>query len=288
MLSQACLWSYCSPCVQPIDCCGYETSEIYCEECACKDCTFGEPCVEGVLPSTAGCEVIQFAADNICDDGNNNAACAWDGGDCCGLGNSYDYCTACECLDCEFTEHVSDECVDSIQRTCSFPIYQGDGICDTDNNVAGCDWDGGDCCGPSNDYRYCGDDCECLDCTFEHPSDECVDMITGSCGVQQFMGDGFCDDDNNNAGCDWDGGDCCSSASSYAFCSSCQCLDCTVAGTQSDECTDAITGYCGTLYYVGDGYCDSENNNAGCDWDSGDCCGPDVSMIYCQSGDLCT
>ena len=32
---------------------------------------------------------------------------------------------------------------------------------------------------------------------------------TMSCGVIDYKGDGNCDDDNNNKGCDYDGGDCC-------------------------------------------------------------------------------
>ena len=43
---------------------------------------------------------------------------------------------------------------------------------------------------------------------------------------------GFCDDDNNNAFCSWDGGDCCTSApvsrrKPFSFCKACACLDCT-------------------------------------------------------------
>ena len=38
------------------------------------------------------------------------------------------------------------------------------------------------------------------------------------------LGDGFCDDKNNNAGCDWDGGDCCDGDLTY--CTDCECLDC--------------------------------------------------------------
>ena len=33
--------------------------------------------------------------------------------------------------------------------------------------------------------------------------------------------------------------------------------------------------------YKGDGYCDDSHNNKGCDWDGGDCCGPDVKTKYC-------
>ena len=29
------------------------------------------------------------------------------------------------------------------------------------------------------------------------------------CGSPQWFGDGYCDDENNNAECGWDGGDCC-------------------------------------------------------------------------------
>ena len=33
--------------------------------------------------------------------------------------------------------------------------------------------------------------------------------------------------------------------------------------------------------YVGDGYCDDANNNEGCQFDDGDCCGPDINTDYC-------
>ena len=37
--------------------------------------------------------------DNYCDDENNNEACGWDGGDCCGDNVNTQFCSACECLD---------------------------------------------------------------------------------------------------------------------------------------------------------------------------------------------
>ena len=44
-----------------------------------------------------------FVGDDYCDDGNNNAGCNYDGGDCCPSTPppaSWDvYCTACECLE---------------------------------------------------------------------------------------------------------------------------------------------------------------------------------------------
>ena len=35
-------------------------------------------------------------------------------------------------------------------------------------------------------------------------------------------------------------------------------------------------------HYIGDGWCDDENNNNGCGFDGGDCCGPDVKTAYCS------
>ena len=37
--------------------------------------------------------------DKVCDDENNNAACFWDGGDCCGANVNTKYCEECKCLD---------------------------------------------------------------------------------------------------------------------------------------------------------------------------------------------
>ena len=38
-------------------------------------------------------------------------------------------------------------------------------------------------------------------------------------------GNGQCDDDNNNCGCGWDGGDCCGSNVNKSYCKECKCLD---------------------------------------------------------------
>ena len=44
-----------------------------------------------------------------------------------------------------------------------------------------------------------------------------------ACGWEEWKGDGYCDDDNNNAGCDFDGGDCCGDNVKKEFCSECKC-----------------------------------------------------------------
>ena len=45
------------------------------------------------------------------------------------------------------------------------------------------------------------------------------------CGSPQWKGDDYCDDDNNNSGCDWDGGDCCGDNVNKSYCVVCQCLN---------------------------------------------------------------
>ena len=59
--------------------------------------------------------------------------------------------------------------------------------------------------------------------------------VTGvpiGCGIPNWYKDKWCDDENNNADCNWDGGDCCASTNDnsilYQYCSdeaTCKCLD---------------------------------------------------------------
>ena len=46
-----------------------------------------------------GCQNSGWVGDGYCDDGNNNADCNYDGGDCCGSNVSTQYCTECQCLE---------------------------------------------------------------------------------------------------------------------------------------------------------------------------------------------
>ena len=79
--------------------------------------------------------------------------------DCCGVDRSYSYCdptfenakgvaVGCSCLDCLF-EAVTDGCAPQL-NPCEKVSWAGDGTCDDGNNIAGCDWDGGDCRGSEN------------------------------------------------------------------------------------------------------------------------------------------
>merc|ERR1712025_1233737 len=46
------------------------------------------------------------------------------------------------------------------QSGCAVPIWKGDGYCDDENNVAGCEFDGGDCCGSNVNTAFCTQ-CKC-------------------------------------------------------------------------------------------------------------------------------
>ena len=50
----------------------------------------------------------------------------------------------------------------------------------------------------------------------------------GGCPNQElvwYIGDGYCDDSNNNKECDYDGGDCCGDNVNTDYCNDCQCLN---------------------------------------------------------------
>ena len=51
--------------------------------------------------------------------------------------------------------------------------------------------------------------------------------ISLACGSPQWANDIWCDDQNNNAACNYDGGACCNNTFSgwNVFCNACQCLD---------------------------------------------------------------
>ena len=115
----------------------------------------------------------------------------------------------------------------------------GDQYCDDVNNNLGCNFDGGDCCYQSipNWDNYC-DTCECLIpitlTTTNKPAPPCQN---------QWIGDQFCDDVNNNLGCNFDGGDCCDNTANNwnIYCGVCQCLDPSATSTTTTTTTITTT-----------------------------------------------
>merc|ERR1712037_157006 len=164
---------------------------------------------------------------------------------------------------------------------CGLKQYQGDGNCDDANNNCGCKYDGGDCCagsvkGGSVKTAYCKQcQCKCKDPNYKEDKN-----CKGKCGLQKYKGDGNCDDENNNCGCEFDGGDCCAKSVKggkvqTAYCKQCQCKD-------PKHAVKGCKAKCTVPDYIGDGNCDDENNNCACGYDKGDCCGKDVKKAYCK------
>ena len=88
------------------DCCGDNVNTDYCSACECldpnanSDYDISTTSMASTSTTTSACSEDWFIGDSICDDGNNNEDCEWDGGDCCGTNVvCCDWCSACECLD---------------------------------------------------------------------------------------------------------------------------------------------------------------------------------------------
>ena len=118
----------------------------------------------------------------------------------------------------------------------------------------------------------------CLD------GEESTTTPSGNC-YQGWIGDNYCDDINNYVECNFDGGDCCGSNVNTQYCTECLCLEGGGGGGSEGTTTSSnitITGPVACSQgWVGDGYCDDINNNVGCNFDGGDCCGPNVNTAYC-------
>ena len=105
-----------------------------------------------------GCYDPSWHADGYCDDVNNNEACFFDGGDCCGGIIDENYCTECLCLEdggggSGGTTAPSEICNEG---------WIANGYCDDINNNLACTYDGGDCCGCNVQTQYCTE-CLCLE-----------------------------------------------------------------------------------------------------------------------------
>ena len=87
--------------------------------------------------------------DGFCDDITNNQDCYFDGGDCCGSCVIRIYCSECICRDPE-----------AFVTPALNPLL-GNGYCNDEANNENCNFDGGDCCGPCINTKYCIE-CECL------------------------------------------------------------------------------------------------------------------------------
>ena len=180
------------------------------------------------------------------------------------------------------------------------PKQIGNGVCNKNgkNNVALCNWDGGDCCEESclnnpnpNFVLKCGKfGYQCLDPNYAISPTTAPTHTpappTSQCTAPNLnaVGNGVCNKNGkfNIAVCDWDGGDCCEESclnnpnpkkAQRCGVKGYQCQDPAynspaMTPTSSLECTAP------NLNAVGNGVCNKNGkyNIAECDWDGGDCC----------------
>ena len=137
--------------------------------------------------------------DGHCNDETNHLYCNYDGGDCCLLNITSDYCSECSC-------HYKETCASGIM-----PSIVGDNFCNDETNIVECNYDGGDCCLSSIIKDRCLQ-CNC----FLH--ENCAIWVHPS------VGDGVCNDETNIEECDYDGHDCCKSPVNKDHCLSCTCI----------------------------------------------------------------
>ena len=120
--------------------------------------------------------------------------------------------------------------------------------------------------------------------------------LFAQCVDETWVSDGYCDSGNNNAECNWDGGDCCSSTcvpstydcvltgQAYGPCATNNCLDpngnnddCLGGGdTGGDDCEDFGDGLGGVWY-------DSDGPVYDCAWYEAQGC-PDYGDTYANFG----
>ena len=107
-------------------------------------------------------------------------------------------------------------------------------------------------------------------CNEVNNNEECYwDDFDCSCHVSSWIGDGDCDDESNKEECGWDGGDCCGNNVNTDYCSVCECHE-----------PNFVVKQC-KYEQIGNGICNDESNTEECKWDGQDCCADDVIMTEC-------
>ncbi|OUW21616.1 MAG: hypothetical protein CBD21_00365, partial [bacterium TMED161] len=273
---------------------------------ACPD-----PCAAPVDPCTEAGGNPAWIGDGFCDGdgtgiGNNQAACDFDGGDCC-PGDCIDDVYLCEtfggacedCLDPDSADLAEDGQCSDIVLGCTNEY--------ADNYNADATADDGSCL-----FEGCEEAGTMPGCSDQDAEDDCV-----SSG---WVGDGFCDGYTEEWGVNLccyglDGGDC-----TEAECEAPAAWDATITGLAAettdfdpygdgntfpavnwtwdaladgtacedngqvtcsdgscadseDDCPEIPYADClGNVSWIGDGFCDGTNNNAECGFDAGDCC----------------
>ena len=207
------------------DCCLENVNLSFCTDCLCLE-------NEQTTPATTS-TTTAFTTNNY-------------------PGEYYLYCLS-------FYPHMYKTSIVSNNQTLDCPTehqsWIGDGYCDDVTNTEVCNYDGGDCCLENVVVDYCIE-CLCLDSGSVNTTDATLFTIiptwpstttsgettTSEASCEEgWIGDGMCDDINNNGPCLFDGGDCCLEVVVTDFCIDCLCLDDSSSGS-SGVTTETPTG----------------------------------------------
>ena len=233
------------------------TNYVYIK-CANEDdfCTYMNPCGadQGDCDTHDECQDGLFCGSNNCPDylafhsefdccyapavGNEHFCttanpCGQDQGDC----DAHDECQGsliCGSVNCPTSldfDPDTDCCYDNSQS-----VVGDEDFCTTVNP---CGQNEGDC--DSHDECHTGLGCglnNCPDALGFNTGVDCCFPCSGTCVNPVYKGDNYCDDENNNCGCDWDGGDCCGINVNTDYCSSCLCLDPNAASSKKSQSFD--------------------------------------------------
>ena len=165
------------------------------------------------------CATVSIGQIGFC----NCVPCSEDEGDC----DFHDECQdnlLCGTKNCPHP-HINSQvdcCYAPIVRDCTInnPCAEYEGDCDTDYECL--------------DHLSCGTNNCLASLGFSKDADCCEDI--GVCIDYSWKGDAYCDDGNNNEGCEWDGGDCCGNNVNTEYCSVCECLDPDAQGSKRKHC----------------------------------------------------
>ena len=158
----------------------------------------------------------------------------------------------------------------TLKKGCQYPEHVGDGYCQDYNNNKHCKFDLGDCCGPCPNTK----NCTLCECKTENIEVTKIPLYEDDI-KNPLIGDGYCNDETNNANCNYDGGDCCWENVNTEFCSECVCKI-------QQTCAFLLDTNVDYYYLLGDGVCDDEYNNPDCLYDGLDCCGQNVFTFFCS------
>uniref|UniRef100_A0A7E4UU52 Neurogenic locus Notch protein n=1 Tax=Panagrellus redivivus TaxID=6233 RepID=A0A7E4UU52_PANRE len=207
----------------------------FCEAASEGRCTLNSCLHNGICALNGLCKCAPGYSGKRCEHETNRCLrerCQ-NGGTCENIGLT-DFTCHCQfgfvgrhCAEKVDVDRFADKAAQETQ-TCNVAgcaLRAGNGICDAECNLPGCDYDGGDCSAaiprpfeqcPYEKYckyvfrdGHCDAACNTENCLFDgFDCDHSTDVCPASLACENRFGNGICDPECNLPGCGFDGGDC--------------------------------------------------------------------------------